>query len=133
MNRELIWDPIRKKRVIATPEERVRQWVVKELIDNRGYPAHMLSSEYSFTYNRKLYRCDLVVFNRELKPIMVVECKAPNVRIEQSVFNQIGRYNLALKVNYLLVTNGLESYLVKQSGPDEHSFVSHIPYYNEIS
>ncbi|MFA5713552.1 MAG: type I restriction enzyme HsdR N-terminal domain-containing protein [Bacteroidales bacterium] len=133
MGKEYIWDRVRKRKVVATPEERVRQWIIGELTNNRGYPLEMLSCEYSFSHNRKAYRCDLLVFNRKLKPIMAIECKAPNVKIEQSVFDQIGRYNLALQVNYLLVTNGVESYLVTRSLSGEHSFISYIPHYNEIS
>lgn len=132
--KELIFDPVRKKRVVLTPEEGVRQWLIKELTQSKGYPLQLMSCEFAITINSVPYRGDLVLFGRDMQPILLAECKAPNVKISTESFNQILRYNLALKVKYLIVTNGLQTFLAKitaQTG--EYSFLTEIPHYNEIS
>jgi hypothetical protein len=134
MAKELIWDPVRKKRVALTPEEGVRQWLIKELVEINGYPMHMLSCEYSITINTVNYRGDLVVFGNGINPLLIAECKAPSVIISKSTFEQVLRYNLALKANYLMVTNGHDTYLAKiNSHEGDYSFIQNIPKYNELS
>lgn len=134
MAKEHIWDRVRKKRVLLTPEEGVRQWLVNKLNQDYNYPLNLMSLEHSISLNGVNYRCDLVVWKRDLKPLFIAECKAPNIKISQSTFDQIVRYNLALEVEYLLVTNGYVSYIAKitpQNG--EYHFLTNIPDYYEIS
>ena len=134
MAKELIWDPVRKKRIVLTPEEGVRQWLIKELVEIHGYPIHMLSCEYSITINTVNYRGDLVVFGNGLNPLLIAECKAPSVKISMSTFEQVLRYNLALKANYLMVNNGSDTYLSQITSPEgDFSFIPNIPKYNELS
>lgn len=132
--KELIFDPVRKKRVVLTPEEGVRQWLIKELTECKGYPLSLMSCEFSITLNNVPYRGDLVLYGRDMQPLLLAECKAPNVKITNQSFNQILRYNLALNVKYLIVTNGHQTFLAKittQTG--EYSFLTEIPNYNELS
>lgn len=108
--RAQIFDPLRKKRVALTPEERVRQFFIQWLTQERGYPLTLMMSEYTIAYNRRNYRCDIVCFGRDMHPLMVVECKSPDVKIDNAVIDQVTRYNMALKVKYVVVTNGLTTY-----------------------
>ncbi len=132
--KELIFDPVRKKRVMLTPEEGVRQWLIKELTESKGYPLHLMSCEFAININNVSYRGDLVLYGRDMQPILIAECKAPNIKITKKSFDQILRYNLALRVSYLIVTNGLQTFLAKlttQTG--EYAFLTEIPHYNELS
>ncbi|MDP3436424.1 MAG: type I restriction enzyme HsdR N-terminal domain-containing protein [Bacteroidales bacterium] len=132
--RESIFDPVRKKRVALTPEESVRQQLILELSSNLGYPLHLMSCEYSLVINRLKYRGDLVIFDRETNPIMIAECKAPDVKITRESFEQIVRYNSALKVKFLLVTNGRDTFMGKIDPEDgKYTFITEIPNYNELS
>ncbi len=103
-----IFDPVRKKYVALTPEEWVRQHLILYLNSEKQVPLHMMASERGLSINRMTKRFDLVVYNLSGKPALIVECKAPTVALSEDVFFQIARYNLALKVNYLLVSNGLQ-------------------------
>ena len=105
-----IFDSIRKKFVALTPEEWVRQNFVKYLIEEKKYPKSLLAIEKEITVNRLKKRCDVVIYNRDLKPIIIVECKSPSVKINQETFDQAARYNLSLNVEYLIITNGLNHY-----------------------
>lgn len=105
-----IFDPVRKKYVALTPEEWVRQHIIQYLEKEKLVPLHMMASERGLSINRMTKRFDLVVYNLSGKPAAIVECKAPAVALAEDVFFQIARYNLALKVKYLLVTNGLQHF-----------------------
>jgi hypothetical protein len=105
-----IFDPVRKKYVALTPEEWVRQHMIQYLEKVKMVPLHMMASERGLSINRMTKRFDLVVYNLSGKPALIIECKAPSVALSEDVFFQIARYNLALKVNYLLVTNGLQHF-----------------------
>jgi hypothetical protein len=129
--RETVFDPVRKKRVALTPEEGVRQQLIKELSGNYGYPLQLMSCEYSMTINRVRYRGDLVVFDRDAKPLLIAECKSPGVKISREIFDQILRYNIALRVKLLLVTNGTETFLAAMEG-ESYTFLTDIPHYNEL-
>lgn len=125
---ERIFDPLRKKEVPATPEELVRQGVIRWLNEQVGIPLPMMVSECSFTYNRRLYRADILVRARDLSPIMLVECKAPDVKINEKVIEQGIRYNRALKLKYLMFTNGKTSYFCERVGDGvEYRFLNEIP------
>ncbi|MDE6066294.1 MAG: type I restriction enzyme HsdR N-terminal domain-containing protein [Duncaniella sp.] len=103
-------DILRDKWVLLTPEEWVRQHFVHFLTHTLGYPAAMMANEVGITLNSTSRRCDTVVYARDLTPLMIVEYKAPTVRIDRKVFDQIVRYNIVLQVPYLLVSNGMEHY-----------------------
>ncbi len=105
-----IFDGIRKKYVALTPEEWVRQHFIGYLVNDRKIPASLISVEASLKYNRLRKRSDIVVWNNLGKARMIVECKAPEVRITQDVFDQVAIYNMTLDVPYLVVTNGLEHF-----------------------
>ncbi|MFT6243547.1 MAG: hypothetical protein ACJA0U_000826 [Salibacteraceae bacterium] len=102
-----VWCILRKKNLVCTPEEWVRQHVVHFLIGN-GVPEGLIAAEFNLEYNGRSKRADVVVFDREQNPILVVECKEPRVELTQAVFNQIAGYNHELRVEYLMMTNGLD-------------------------
>ena len=101
-----IFDPLRKKYVALTPEEWVRQNFTSYLIDAKSYPSGLIANEVQIAVGTTKKRCDTVIYDRSLRPRMIVEYKAPTVDISQSVFDQIVRYNMTLHVEYLTVTNG---------------------------
>ena len=113
---EQIWDPLRKKMVTATPEERVRQWFIVQLRDAFGVPEHMMRSEVGFRFGGKPYRVDILVYGRDAAPLLVVECKRPDVALTPAVLEQAMRYNSVLRVRFLVVTNGKKTYLYRLEG-----------------
>ncbi len=129
--RETVFDPVRKKRVALTPEEEVRQQLIKELSGGYGYPLQLMSCEYPLTVNKVRYRGDLVVFDKNTNPLLIAECKSPDVKINREIFEQILRYNFALKVKFLLVTNGNDTFLARIEG-ESYTFLTEIPHYNEL-
>ena len=104
-SKPFIFDVIRRQYVALTPEEWVRQHFVHFLINHKGYPLSLMANEVQLKLNGMSRRCDTVVYNRELKPRVIVEYKAPTVNITQQVFDQICRYNMVLQVDYLIVSN----------------------------
>ena len=104
--RKQIFDRIRKKYVALTPEEWVRQHFINFLIEQKKYPESLMMVEMKLKYNRQQKRGDIVIYNNLGKPCVIVECKSPEIKITQDVFDQAARYNMTLKVEYLLVTNG---------------------------
>jgi hypothetical protein len=106
-NDVFVWCIARKKTLLLTPEEWVRQHVIHFLVNNKNVPLGLIISEYSIKVNRLSRRCDIVVFGTDQKPILIVECKAPEVSIDQKVLQQISQYNFELNVDYLFLTNGL--------------------------
>lgn len=128
-----IFDRLRKKFVALTPEENVRQHFVEYLIKERAFPAGLMNNEIAIVQNGIKRRCDTVVFDRTGEPLMIVEYKAPHVKITQEVFNQIYRYNLVLKVKYLVVTNGMVNYCCKVDYENRHChFLPNIPLYDSL-
>ncbi len=105
-----VYDPIRKKDVVLQPEELLRQLVLLYLLEEKKCPAHRIRSEIGIEVNGLKRRCDIVVFDLELNPWLVVECKSPKVRLTQASFEQAARYNMSLKAPFLAVTNGLATY-----------------------
>ena len=128
---ELIWDPLRRKEVAATPEERVRQWFIIQLRDTFGVPEHMMNSEVGFKFGAKSWRADIVVYDRAGKPLAVVECKRPDVALDAHVLEQAMRYNSVLGVRYLFVTNGNLTYLYTLEG-DRFVPLDRIPTFEEM-
>ena len=103
-----IFDIVRKKYVALTPEEWVRQNVVHYLHHTLDYPIELIQVEGSITFNSMPKRCDIVVYNKLLKPLLLVECKKPSVVLSQKTFDQAMIYNMVLQVPYILITNGLQ-------------------------
>ena len=106
-----IFDPIRKKWFILTPEEWVRQHVLNYLIKIKKYPASLISVEKEVKVNDLKKRYDIVVFKNDLSPYMVIECKAPYIELDKSTLEQAQRYNLILKANYIMITNGMVDFV----------------------
>ena len=128
-----IFDTIRKKWVAFTPEEMVRQHFVNYLVEYKMYPMSHIANESSITVGNVKKRCDSVLYNKSGKPKVIVEYKAPSVKITNDVFAQISRYNIALRVDYLIVSNGINHYCVKvdyETGG--YVFLNDIPDYNSI-
>jgi hypothetical protein len=109
-NRTLVFDPIRKKYVVNTPEEWVRQNFIQFLIQEKKYPASLIAVEKGIELGKVKKRCDIILYNNEGEPIIIVECKAPSITISQDTFDQIARYNMTLKTDLLIVTNGLDHF-----------------------
>ncbi len=105
-----IFDVIRRKYVMITPEEWVRQHVFHWLTGEHQYPKSLIRIETGMHYNQLLKRTDIVVYDREGSPFLLVECKAPHIKLTDNVFDQAIRYNAVLKAKYILVTNGLEHF-----------------------
>lgn len=116
-----VFDLVRKRYVALTPEEWVRQHVIHALHRQTGYPLELMQVEGAITLNGMTRRCDIVVYSRSVKPVMIVECKKPEVSLSQKVIDQICRYNLVLKVPYLYVTNGMQHIVcrVKSDGLEQ--------------
>jgi hypothetical protein len=106
----VIFDPLRKKMVALTPEEWVRQNFLKHMILSLKYPEGLIAVEKNLVVNQMKKRCDILVYDKLTNPVLLVECKAPQVQITQKTFDQIAVYNLKLNVKYLIVTNGLNHY-----------------------
>ena len=105
-----LFDDIRKKHILLTPEEWVRQHFVQYLINQKGYPKSLIKLEGGLKLHGKARRTDIVVFNAKGERILLIECKAPSVKIDQKVFDQVARYNMVHKVALLAVSNGMEHY-----------------------
>lgn len=127
-NKALIFDLIRKKFIVLTPEEWVRQHVVNYLLKEKKYPQSHINVEKQIVINGLKKRYDIVVFNADGSIHLLVECKAPEVKITQEAFDQIARYNLDLDATYLMVTNGLAHFYCQMSKSDEkYKFLRQIP------
>lgn len=131
MAEEHVWDPLRRKEVALTPEERVRQWFITVLRDELGVPPYEMMSEATLSYGGKAWRADIVVYRRNMTPAMVVECKRPDVELTREVLEQALRYNLVLDVNWIVITNGKKTLVFVR---DLTSFIrmDHLPDYGEI-
>lgn len=131
--RREIFDSIRRLWVVLTPEEWVRQNIVRYLVTDKNMPAMLIAIEKSLTLNSLTKRTDILVHSRQGKPLLLVECKAPQVAITRKVFEQIGRYNLALQVKYLLVTNGLQHYCARIDWEKQRfDFLPEVPQYSQL-
>ena len=127
-NKVAIFDEIRKKFVILTPEEWVRQHVVQYLLLDKKYPKSLVNVEKVLKINGLTKRYDVVVFNSDGSIFLLVECKAPEVKISQNTFDQIARYNLTMKAQYLMVTNGQNHYFCqKKKKKEQYHFLKELP------
>ena len=131
--RSVILDPIRKRFVPLTPEEWVRQHFIQYLIQHLHVPPAMIAVEVTIPIQDRHYRADIVVYGRAVEAILIVECKGYSVKLGQNVFNQIGLYNAAVKVPYLIVTNGMQHYCCKLDYADRtYDFLDEIPSYQSM-
>jgi hypothetical protein len=129
-NKVAIFDEIRKKFIIVTPEEWVRQHVVQFLLQDKKYPKSHINVEKLLKINGLIKRYDVVVYKPDGNISILVECKAPVVKISQSTFDQIARYNMTLNADYLMVTNGLNHYFCKMDYQNEkYDFLTDLPEY----
>ena len=131
--KKLIFDEVRKKFLILTPEEWVRQNFIKFLILEKKYPASLMAIEAGLKINQNQFRTDLLIYDRLGKPLLVVEFKAPHIKISQDTFDQIARYNIKFQVPYLIVSNGLSHYCCQvDPKKDNYYFLKDIPEYDMI-
>jgi len=131
-NKTLIFDIIRKKFIVLTPEEWVRQHVLQFLISEKNYPISHINVEKQLKLNDTIKRYDIVVFNPNGNIEIIVECKAPKIKINQQTFDQIARYNFVLESEYLMVTNGLDHYFCQMDFENEkYIFLKDLPTYNQ--
>jgi hypothetical protein len=131
---EQIFDIIRKKYVKLTDEEWVRQNFIRYLVNEGRYPPGLIGVEVFFTLNNTRKRVDILVHNRKGAPVMIVECKSPAVQIDDTVFEQIATYNMAYKVQYLVVTNGLHHFACRLDADNKKfEYLLVIPLYEDLS
>ena len=131
--KDVIFDVIRRRYVVLTPEEWVRQHFTHFLLEQKGYPQGLLANEIQIRLNGTKKRCDTVLYRRDLTPQMIVEYKAPTVEITQAVFDQITRYNMVLKVDYLVVSNGIRHYCCRiDYVRGTYYFLPDIPCYTDL-
>jgi predicted type IV restriction endonuclease len=127
-NKVSIFDEIRKKFILLTPEEWVRQHVVEFLLVEKKYPKSFINVEKKVKVNGMNKRYDVVVFNSDGSIFLLIECKAPEIIIDQKTFDQIARYNLSLNAQYLMVTNGLNHYFCQMDFENEkYTFLKELP------
>ena len=125
-----ILDFLRKRYVALTPEEWVRQHFTHWLVEHKGYPQGLLGNEIALKCGEKTLRCDSILYNKEMQPVMIIEYKAPTVSVTQRVFNQISAHNLLLHVDYLVVSNGLQHYCCKMDYENQtYQFLEEVPDY----
>lgn len=135
MYMKTVFDPLRKKDVALTPEEQVRQWCIGVLSNDLGVPMHMMMSEAGLKLGDKQFRVDVLVYDRQARPMVVVECKRPEVELGREVLDQAIRYNMVLNVKYLIITNGRQTYACRREEKDgnvRYVFVEKVPSYNEM-
>ena len=131
--KRMIFDFLRRKYVALTPEEWVRQHFVHYLVEHKGYPKGLIGNEIELQIGAKRLRCDTILYNRMARPQMIIEYKAPTIPIQQKVFQQISIYNLLLKVDYLIVSNGIQHYCCKMDYDNQKClFLKDIPKYEKL-
>ncbi|MBF1638019.1 MAG: type I restriction enzyme HsdR N-terminal domain-containing protein [Prevotella sp.] len=131
--RKQIFDILRRKYVALTPEEWVRQHFIHYLVEHKNYPSSLLANEVSLQIGDKRMRADSVLYDNQLHPRMIIEYKAPNITLTQKVFDQITVYNLLLHVDYLIVSNGMITYICKMDYEKQtYKFLEAIPNYENI-
>lgn len=128
-----IFDRLRKKFIILTPEEWVRQHFVNYLINHKGFPESLMANEIGITLNGTRRRCDTVVFDKHGSPMVIVEYKASSIVISQSTFDQIVRYNMVLHARYLIVSNGMNHYCCRIDYDNmSYDFLKEVPDYSDL-
>ncbi len=131
--KEMVFDELRRRFVKLTPEEWVRQNFVRFLITEKKFPPALIAVEAGVNVNNNPLRADLIVFGKDGQPVLAAEFKAPSVKISQDTFNQIVRYNMNLKVGYLIVSNGLSHFCCRIDYPaNSYQFLQEIPNYPDL-
>ncbi len=131
-NKQHIFDIIRKKYVLLTPEEWVRQHVIQYLISDKNYPASLMAVERQFSLHKTKKRFDILLFDSMAQPWLIVECKSPRIKINQDVFDQLARYNLKYQAQFLMVTNGIDHYFCRlDHQKQQYTFLKTIPKYQK--
>ena len=129
-----IFDEIRKKYVALTPEEWVRQHFIMFLVQEKQVPASLMILEKQIIMNTMSRRPDILVHNKQGEPVMIIECKAPEIEISQDAFDQIARYNSVIAAPYLTVTNGMRHYCcLMNERENTYRFLEDIPSYDEMT
>jgi hypothetical protein len=133
-DRTEVFDVFRKKYVVLTPEEWVRQHFLHFLVDQKKYPVSLIGVEKGLNINQMKKRFDAVIFNTQGIPTMLLEFKSPKVSLNQKTFNQVSTYNLKMKVEYLLISNGLKHYCCRMNyEANTFHFLKEIPTFNELT
>lgn len=131
--RHAVFDVLRMKYVSLTPEEWVRQHFIHYLTEHKGYPAPLLANEVELRIGQKSLRCDSVLYDKMLQPKMIIEYKAPTIQITQKVFDQISAYNMLMRVDYLVVSNGMNHYCCRMDYEGgRYAFLKDIPDYQQL-
>ena len=132
--KRMIFDFLRRKYVALTPEEWVRQHFTHFLVSQKGYPKTLLANEAQLQIGDKHLRCDTVLYNKEMQPLMIVEYKAPQIQLQQKTFDQIAAYNLLLHADFLVVSNGLQHYCCQMVYEQRtYRFLTEIPDYATLT
>ena len=123
-----VFDPIRKKYYVWQPEEMVRQLLVQYLIQEVGYKKNRIHLERGIKVNGQAKRCDIIIYDEDTQPYLLIECKAPNISLDQKVLDQIAIYNLVFQVPFLLVSNGIQSFCCQMDYEHKsYSFLEKLP------
>lgn len=132
-DKKMIWDPFRSKYYVLTPEEWVRQNFLQFMIHHLQYPIAKMAVEKKVDVNGQDKRFDALVYDSHFKPSVIIEFKAPHIKLSQEVFEQAGRYNYIIKADYLIISNGMEHYCAKiDFTKGEFAFLRQIPHYSEL-
>ena len=128
-----IFDSVRKRFVALTPEEWVRQHFVEFLVEEKKYPRALIANEITISYNGLKKRCDTLIYNRNREIVLIIEYKSPNVAITQEVFYQVAVYNMKLKVNYMIISNGMEHFCCRIDYENmRYDYLEEIPCFDEL-
>ncbi|RLD45144.1 MAG: restriction endonuclease subunit R [Bacteroidetes bacterium] len=128
-----VFDTIRKKYVVLQPEEWVRQQFIGFLIHHKNYPASLIGIEKGLKVNQLQKRFDAVAFDKKGNPVVLIEFKAPSIKLTEKTFSQVAAYNLKMRVKYLIISNGLKHYCCKMDYENSsYQFLKDIPDYETI-
>ncbi len=128
-DKQYVFDPIRKKWLVLQPEEFVRQTFLQYLILEKKYNVNRISVEQEINVNGLSKRCDILIYNEVIKPFIIIECKSHSTPLTQKTFDQIARYNLSLRVEFIVLTNGAQTYCCKVDFEKEsYVFIDRIPF-----
>lgn len=130
----LVWCIVRKKKLLLTPEEWVRQHVIHFLLTEKQIPLGLIAAEMTIEVNKLVRRCDVVVYGNDGKPKLIIECKAPEINLTEKTFQQIAQYNFTLNVDFLMVTNGLNHIVCQiDRTKSQLNYLESLPEWNEMN
>jgi hypothetical protein len=129
-----IFDEIRKKWIVLTPEEWVRQHVIFYLVDQKGYLPGLIGVEKTVTINGLRKRYDIVCFNQFTEPLLIIECKAPEITLQRETIEQVNRYNEILRATTMMITNGINTFVLQKNSTNQQiTYLNDIPSFEEIA